>query len=486
MGHFQNLAGKLPGIGAKVAPFAEKLDLALADDGPRSVAARSALFAFAVRVLAAVVAYGGQVVLARMLGAYEYGVYAIIWVWVVVISVFAGVGFPTGLLRFIPQLRDEGRIAELRGVIVKGAWFNVGLSTLIAAAGVAVIFAFPDLVSQAFVMPLVLAAFCLPMLTWVDNTDGVAQAYDWTDLVTVPPFLIRPLLILILFVAITAVGVPASATTAMIATVIGVWAITIGQFLAMRRRLIAKIGKGPMEGSISPWIAAAAPMILVEGFILLMINTDVLVAGWFIPPDQVAVYYAAAKTLALVHFVSFAIRVATMHKIAQYHAANDGPALRRTVADAINWMFWPTVCLTVMLLFAGRFILGIFGDGFEDGMIFLAILMAGVTVRSAFGPAEAMLTMANAQKTAAWVYGVVFSINLCLNLVLIPTTGLVGAAIATATAMLCEGVLLMIMVRRHLGIVSFIGVVGRLNRPDDVKPQPSSPADPKAAPGPAE
>lgn len=463
MGLFSNLVKMLPGrFGDKLAPVGEKLDLAFSDQGSRSQAARAALFTFAVRVMSAVVAYGGQVVLARLMGAHDYGIYAIIWVWILFLSTFAGLGYTTGLLRFIPELLAEKRLGELRTVIIKGPLITVSLCSAVALAGVALVLLAPQLFDQAFIIPIILAAICLPIMTLMDNQDGVAQAFDWPGLVTLPGFLIRPLLILIIFIGMELAGIEASATTAMIATICGVWLVALGQFLILRHRVIAKIGKGPMAGPISPWIKAALPMLAVEGFFFLIINTDIMVAGLFISPDQVAVYYAAAKTLALVHFVAFAIRIATAHKIAEYHAGGDQVALDRTLADTIRWTFWPSLAIAAMLAFGGELILSFFGQGFESGMAFLNILLVGVVIRATVGPAEVMLTMANAQKTAAWLYGIIFVINLSLNFLLIPTIGLMGAAIATALSMTIEAILLVFAVRHHLGVISFIGFAGRL------------------------
>lgn len=463
MGLFSNLVNFLPGkLAIKLAPVGEKLDLAFSDQGPRSRAARAALFTFFARVMSAVVAYGGQVVLARMMGAHDYGIYAIIWVWILLLSTFAGMGYTTGLLRFIPELLADKKLGELRSVIIKGPLVTVGLCSLVALAGVALVLLAPQLFDQAFIIPIVLAAICLPIMTLMDNQDGVAQAFDWPSLVILPGFLVRPLVILAVFIAMELAGFEASAVTAMIATIFGVWSVALGQFLVLRRRVVAKIGKGPMEGPISPWIKAALPMLAVEGFFFLIINTDIIVAGLFVSPEQVAVYYAAAKTLALVHFVAFAIRIATAHKIAEYHASGDQIALDRTLADTIRWTFWPSLAIAAMLALGGEFILSFFGEGFESGMVFLSILLIGVVIRATVGPAEVMLTMANAQKTAAWLYGVIFVINLSLNFILIPTIGLVGAAIATALSMTIEAILLVFAVRHHLGVISFIGLAGRL------------------------
>lgn len=462
---FENLILRLPTkISGPLGPVGEKLDLAFFGQGPRSRAARAALLTFAIRVFAAVLAYAAQVVLARMMGAHDYGIYAIVWVWVLVISAFASLGYSTGLLRFIPELYKAERFGELRTVILRGPLVNIGLSTLAVTVGIAVLIAFPNLFSNEFLLPMILAAFCIPMIVVGDNQDGVAQAFDWTTLRLVPSFIVRPLLILAIFIGMAWAGVEASASTAMIAALSAVWIVTLGQLLILAPRVREKIGRGPREGQARPWVKAALPMLVVEGFFFLIINTDVMVAGLFVPPEQVAVYYAAAKTLALVHFVAFAIRVATSHKIAEYHATNDRAALERTLSDTLHWTFWPSLAIAAFLMLEGQFILSLFGDGFEDGMAFLTILLVGVVIRASVGPAEAMLTMANRQTTSAWVYGVVFAVNLSLNLILIPTIGLLGAAIATAISMVVEAVLLLMMVRRHLGVISFIGVTGRLNR----------------------
>lgn len=480
---FSNIAGNLPGtLAAKLAPVAEKIDLAFSDRGPRSVAARAALFTFAVRVFNAGLAYLSQIILARLMGQYEYGVYAIIWVWLIVLATFCALGYPTGLLRFVPELYKSGRYRELRMVMLRGSLVNVGFASLLGLTGIAIVVLMPGLFDNAFVLPLMLAAICLPMLTLLDNQDSIAQAFDWPDLVNIPSFIVRPILVLSLFGVLVLAGVQANATTAMLATILGIWTVAVGQFLVLRARLKIKLGDpatmpaDPVQekegGRIAPYVRAALPMLAVEGFFYLIINTDIMVAGLFVPPDEVGVYYAAAKTLALVHFVYFAIRVATAHKIAEYHTLGNHAALRSTLSDAIHWTFWPSLAIAVALWLFGHVILGLFGEGFaEDGMVFLSILLVGVLIRATVGPAEAMLTMANAQKLAAWLYVLVFVVNLGLNFLLIPIYGLLGAALATALSMTVETILLGLAVHRTLGIISFIGVVGRLSSKTEADPK---------------
>ena len=52
---------------------------------------RAALLAFAVRVASAAILYLSQIVLARWMGAFEYGVYVSVWTWVLILGLL-----PTG------------------------------------------------------------------------------------------------------------------------------------------------------------------------------------------------------------------------------------------------------------------------------------------------------------------------------------------------------------------------------------------------------
>jgi O-antigen/teichoic acid export membrane protein len=60
--------------------------------------------------------------------------------------------------------------------------------------------------------------------------------------------------------------------------------------------------------------------------------------------------------------------------------------------------------------------------------------------------------MAGQQRICAWVYSGAFVVNVALNFSLIPAFGLVGAAVATAAALIVETAMLYVTVRRRLGI----------------------------------
>lgn len=176
----------------------------------------------------------------------------------------------------------------------------------------------------------------------------------------------------------------------------------------------------------------------------------------FVNPQEIAVYYAASKTLALIHFIYFAVGAASAHRFSEYHVVGDRSKLEGFIADTTRWMFWPSVALGLMLVVLGKPILMLFGTGFESGYPLICIITVGLLARASVGPAERLLNMTGQQSACAAVYATALAVNVTLCFLLIPRFGLIGAAIATSTAVVVESGLLFLAVNRRLGIAMSI------------------------------
>ena len=65
--------------------------------------------------------------------------------------------------------------------------------------------------------------------------------------------------------------------------------------------------------------------------------------------EEVGIYFAVVKTLALVSFIHYAMAATTAHRFAEYHALGDKARLSAYVTHAINWTFWPSLAATALL-----------------------------------------------------------------------------------------------------------------------------------------
>jgi O-antigen/teichoic acid export membrane protein len=203
-------------------------------------------------------------------------------------------------------------------------------------------------------------------------------------------------------------------------------------------------------------MSAALPVFLVDGFFFLLTYIDILLLQLFVGPEQIAIYYAAVKTLALVAFVYFAVSAASAHRFAEYHAAGDSARLAEFVAAATRWTFWPSLVMALFLIVFGKWILMLFGAGFEAGYPLIAVLAFGLLARASVGPAERLLNMLDQQRACALVYATALAVNVTLCLILVPHFGLMGAAIGTASALIAESALLFAVARKRLCLHIFI------------------------------
>jgi O-antigen/teichoic acid export membrane protein len=411
---------------------------------------------FMLRVASAVLAYGSQILLARWMGSYEFGIYVYVWTWVLLIGQSLDLGLGTAAQRFIPEYREHGALDLLRGFLYGSRLLAFGIATAVAVTCAGGVWLLAPWLDDYLVVPLYLACISLPAYGLANTQDGIARSHDWVGLSLMPTYVVRQILLTVLMAAAYLAGLPMNAVTAMIMAGVSIWLPTIGQFVVLNARLNALIAPGPKALAIRYWLVTSAPILLAEGFYLLLTYADILVLQQFRPPDEVAVYYAAAKTLALVSFIYYAISATSAHRFSVYHVAGDGAGLSKFIAQSIKWTFWPSVAATVVLLAAGRPLLRLFGGQFAGGYPLMFILAVGLLARAAVGPIERLLNMLGEQRMCALIYGAAFAINFGACLALIPLFGPAGAAAATTTALIVESIMLFRVTKSRLGFHVFI------------------------------
>jgi O-antigen/teichoic acid export membrane protein len=411
---------------------------------------------FLVRIASALLALVAQVLLARWMGRFEFGVYIYAWTWVLMIGPLTDVGLSSAARRFIPEYVELKDFDRLRGFLSGSRWVALGVASAIALIGVVVVTLISPWLKPYAVIPLYLTCIALPICGVGQAQSGVAQSYDWPNLAFAPFYIIRQFAIVVLIAAAYLIGAPIDAVTVMIVGVAITWAVTVGQTLVLNRRLKNKVPDGPRRYEVKEWFATSLPIFMAEGFYLLLTYVDIIALEHLGSPEQVAVYYAAARLLAVVAFVYFSISSATTHKFTEYHVSGDKARLASFFAESIRWTFWPSLAVCAMILAFGRPLLALFGASFESGYPVMFILAAGLMARAAVGPAERLLNMLGQRKQCAMVYAAAFAINLGLCVILIPRIGIEGAATATSVAIIAESIMFYIVAKRRLGFHVFI------------------------------
>lgn len=443
---------------APAAGLFARVKAILADKSDSRIAQLIAGKVFLVRVGSALIALVSQVLLARWMGSFDFGIYIYAWTWVLMIGTVSDMGLSSAARRFIPEYTELKQFDLLRGFLSGSRWLASAIATAVGLAGMGVVTLAKPWLGNYEIIPLYLACATIPIYGLVQVQAGIAQSYDWPNLALMPFYVIRQLAIIVLLGAAYLMGAPTHAVSAMIVALVAAWAVTLGQMVVLDRRLRREVPRGGKQYAVKSWLGTSLPIFVVEGFYLLLTYVDILTLEHYRSPNEVAVYYAAARILAIVAFIYFAISGATTHKFSEYFVAGDSKRLASFFAETVRWTFWPSLVACVGILAFGIPLLELFGKGFASGYDVMFILAVGMLARAAVGPAERLLNMLGERTPCALTYAGAFAVNLGLCIVLIPGFGIEGAAMATSAAIVCESISLYIVAKRRLGFhVSILG-----------------------------
>src|SRR5690606_16081431 len=199
-----------------------------------------------------------------------------------------------------------------------------------------------------------LGIICLPMIALSDTLEGTARANSWAMLALGPIYLLRPVLILALMGGAILAGYAPDAKVAMTVAVAATWLTALYQVAAIVPATAREVGHVRPAFRMREWVIVSLPIFLIEGFFFMLTNADVLMVGWFMDPHDVAVYFATVKTLALVHFVYFAVKAGVAQRYAQYAHGGNPEKLAAFARETVAWTFWPSLAMGAAVLVIGK------------------------------------------------------------------------------------------------------------------------------------
>ena len=417
---------------------------------------RDALAVFSIRVMSAALLFVSQIILARWIGASGYGLYVALWSAVLVAGGLSHMGLGTAMMRLVPQYRASNDFEHLRGLLIGGRFIALAGGLTVAAAGGLLLWLSDKGGQSDFVLAAVLALACLPAYALTEAQDGLGRGQGWTLESIAPPYILRPALVLFAAAASYALAFPSTASTAMMCALAATWITAIVQSVLVQRQVAKTVSPGPSAFQLFFWLKVSLPLLAVSGSELVLQNADVLLLNALRPPEEVGIYYAAAKTTCLALFVHYAVGSAYSGRFATAGALGDHDGLVRLTREAVAWTFWPSLAVTAVVLITGPFLLGLFGKDFESAYPAMFILSAGLLARAATGPSEFVLNMLGHQNDCARSFAIAAGVSIALNLLFIPFFGAFGAATATACAFATASGLNWRTARRKLGLNLFV------------------------------
>ncbi len=412
----------------------------------------AAFASLAAKLVGGVVGLGSQFVLALVLGPSIFGDYMYVGSWIALLVAFTTLGFDSASLRFVPMYTVRSQWSELRAFLLRSAHWTA-CSSVVAACGLAgMIWLLGDRIQPALRSAFYVGCVILAADSMVRVTAFQVQAFHRTCWAQGVLGTIRPLVttigvasLLLAGVAFTTTAVPAL-TVQLLSSVIAFGLVAF----VLRRSIPTEARRSTPKFESKRWTKTGLVLLAVAIMMQVLRRLDGLMLGYYLGTEQ-AGYYLVASSLAMqVTFGLNIVNVITAPRISELYCQRRLNELRRVGKHAVCGALIFAIPIFVILLLWGPWILGLYGPGFSQAALPLFILATGQLINAAVGPVGLFLTMTDRQRIAAGVLVVVVIINAALNMILIPSFGLVGAATATAITTVGWNLTMLIQIRRML------------------------------------
>ena len=440
------------------------------DQGISAQIFRGASSTAALKVLNTGLMFVTAILLARFLGVEEYGAFAYAMSWVTLLGVFAGLGLAPVIVADVAVYHQKSDWAHIRGILrfSLAAVAAAGILSALAMAGAAWLMHRDD---QALYTALLIACLLLPLKGLLLPLGATQNGLHQVTFAQIPTLLVMPAAFLVLIGAAFSLKlVEPSSRSAMTLQLLAVSVALLFAVLLLRNGLAAagrprRLPRPLFEGRT--WIAGGLPMILMGSMFMVNSNADILMLGALAGPEKAGIYKAAARGAELLTFGLVIVSVPLGPVVASLYAAGDTERLQLELVRWARVAFAPTLVLGAVFLFKGEWFLRLFGADFvtDEARAALAILTLGQLVHAGAGPVGLLLIMTGRRTATAWVMTIAALSNVALNAVLIPSFGVLGAAIATASTTAFFALLLVRYTVRHMRlhttVLSLLPAFGR-------------------------
>lgn len=406
-------------------------------------------------VLGRVSGVGLHFLLSRVLGATGYGLYALGFSLMGIAQSVTSLGLQSGVVRFCAIYRGDGNNAQVKGTLIAALGMSLA-SSLLAST---ILFVFAPKIALGFFNDIELIsvvkvfALALPFHVIMAITTSFAQALRRIEYQTgirdVFYYLTNLIFVLLAFILGFRLG-------GAIFGLLGAGVLSAGLGFWSIWEIFPEIGPGlrPTFHGIGKLIKFSAPMIIITMAYFLAFQTDRIMLGLLRSTRDVGIYSAGSNIALQLGLVYSALVSIAMPIIADIY--NRRPSQLGKLYNLITrWLSYGVFLSSLPVIFYPKLIMWLFGNEFIQGWILVLVLPLTFIIGGIVGPTEALLLMAGKQNVELFNSVLLVASNVVLNLILIPTFGFHGAALATVLSVAIGNLVQVVQVYRYFSFHPF-------------------------------
>lgn len=413
--------------------------------------AKKVILSAGLRFGALALQFIGSVLIARQLGAANFGAYGYAFTWVTLIGAALGLGMGQLAVREVPRYLAKSEFGSLKGFILVWASgiFVTGTATYILLLFMD-INGYLDLSVHWFLVFLAAAAHAIVL--------GLSSILSGFQIILKSQFLegvLRQIIFLTIIISLILINIPLSVDNVFVISLFSIAPIIIIMLWILHREMIntkTDLGDAKYRFYTISWLSASLPLLLSNLTNQLQTGLDTLVLGAMVDDASLGIFRAAARGAELV-MIAQGLSIQVLGPMLS-RALAQGKKLEAQSLISQSSAFASALGISICGLMAcfPEIYLGLFGDDFRSATPILWILLSTQALSILFGPSAIILIMHNRENAVLITTIVTLLINFGLKLFFVSTIGSQGAALATFISVVAMQGFLLIFCLRVTGL----------------------------------
>lgn len=413
-----------------------------------------------IKIISVSLSFFTAIILARILGPGGYGDYAYVFALVSILIIPIQFGLPDLIIRETARAKQLDRWATTRGL---WRWSNA-LVVLMSIVLITIVLGLESFIKNQIpnlnIDTLYWGLLLIPFIAFTRVSGAKLQGLQKVIKGQVPDSVLRPGLFMLSLLAMYSFYYENSMTAkhamslhficASLAFLAGLVFVRVNKPDQLKNTL-------EVEYDTKKWISSILPLAFISGMSVVNTETDLIMIGVFLSPEDVGIYRVATQGSLLVSFGLTAIGMVVMPYFAKYYASNEMDKFQRLATFGARAMLLMAVPVAIFFfVYGGQLLSYVFGEEYKTAYVPLVILSFAHIIHAGFGIVGPLLNMTGNEKLTAKGISIAAICNILLNIILIPIYGVPGAAVATASSLILWNIILWVAVWKTINIDSSI------------------------------
>ncbi len=404
-----------------------------------------------IKFLSVLFTFLSSIILARVLGLEQFGLYTLAFATVVLLTVPVSFGLPNLIIRFISKYEVENNNNAIKGLLIRTNQFVFVTTLIIWVIVIINYYLWWKNMNAILVEAIWYGLLLVPLIVLSSIQASILNGLRYVVLGQLSDTIFRNGLLL---VGVTIYYVFELKLTPGKAIIIHIIATTISfllGFFFLKRKLLFKIRNIIPVFYDKEWFKQALPFSITSGIQVIKSKLITYILAIFSSFESVAIFDIALRGASLAAFTLDALNTAIAPYISYTFEKKNMKRLQQILTKTSRIIFIFAVPVVLIFIIGGKpLLVFLFGKEYEASYLPLVILCIGQLVNTATGSVGILLAMTGRQAVFTKVILVSAILNLFLSVPFVMYFDTLGAAIVYSSLMAIQNIYLVFYVKSRL------------------------------------